>query len=217
MTFRIGVLISGRGSNLQSLIDACIRPEYPAEIGVVISNEPEAMGLLRAQGAGITNKVIDHRSFDDRPSFERALTKSLKNAGVDLVCHAGFMRIVKEDYIDTWHDRLINIHPSLLPAFQGLDAHERVIAAGVRFSGCTVHFVRPEVDAGPIIVQSVVPVLSDDKPEDLAARVLASEHECLPMAVQWIAEGRVRVVNEVVEIRGASSPNHPLFNPSSAR
>ena len=216
MTFRIGVLISGRGSNLQSLIDACARPEYPAEIGVVISNEPEAMGLLRAQGAGITNKVIDHRSFDDRPSFERALTEALKNAGVDLVCHAGFMRIVKEDYIDTWHDRLINIHPSLLPAFQGLDVHERVIAAGVRFSGCTVHFVRPEVDTGPIIVQSVVPVLPQDKPEDLAARVLASEHQCLPMAVKWVAEGRVRVVNDVVEISGVVSPEGGLTNPSGA-
>ena len=216
MTFRIGVLISGRGSNLQSLIDACARPEYPAEIGVVISNEPEAMGLLRAQGAGITNKVIDHRSFDDRPSFERALTEALTNAGVDLVCHAGFMRIVKEDYIDTWHDRLINIHPSLLPAFQGLDVHERVIAAGVRFSGCTVHFVRPEVDAGPIIVQSVVPVLTQDKPEDLAARVLASEHQCLPMAVKWVAEGRVRVVNDVVEISGVVSPEGGLINPSGA-
>lgn len=216
MSFRIGVLISGRGSNLQALIDACADPSYPAKIALVISNEPGAMGLVRAQGAGLLTQTIDHREFEDRSAFEQAMTSALEEAGVELVCLAGFMRLVTKEFVDHWHDRLINIHPSLLPAFKGLDVHERVIAAGARFSGCTVHFVRADMDAGPIIIQSAVPVLAGDRPDDLAARVLASEHACLPLAVRWIAEGRVRVCGDVVEIDGAEGPSDPLINPATA-
>lgn len=217
MTFRIGVLISGRGSNLQALIDACAQPDYPAEIALVISNEPEAKGLMRAQSAGLDTEIIDHRPFVDRSAFEDALTSVLAGTGVELVCLAGFMRLLTNNFVERWHDRLINVHPSLLPAFKGLDVHDRVIATGTRFSGCTVHFVRADMDSGPIIIQSTVPVLPHDRPEDLAARVLASEHECLPMAIRWIAEERVQVVNDVVEIRGAVSPEGGLTNPSGAR
>lgn len=216
MTLRIGVLISGRGTNLQALIEACAQPTYPAKIALVISNEPGAMGLVRAQGAGLPTEVIDHRAFDDRPAFERALTTALTDTGAELVCNAGFMRILTKEFVDRWHDRQINIHPSLLPAFKGLDVHERVIASGARFSGCTVHFVRADTDDGPIIVQSAVPVLPEDNPEDLAARVLKSEHWCLPMAVRWIAEGRVSIADDVVKIAGAESSAGVMINPSGA-
>jgi phosphoribosylglycinamide formyltransferase-1 len=217
VTLRFGVLISGRGSNLQAIIEACAQPGYPAEIALVISNEPNAQGLVRAQNAGLTIGIIDHRSFVDRAAFETALTFALEEAGVELVCLAGFMRMLTHTFVDHWNDRLINVHPSLLPAFKGLDVHERVIAAGARFSGCTVHFVRVDMDAGPIIVQSAVPVLSHDRPEDLAARVLAFEHESLPMAIKWIAENRVQVIDGVVEISGAIGPEGGLINPSGAR
>ena len=216
MTLRIGVLISGRGSNLQALIDACAEPTYPAEIAMVISNEPDAKGLERARDARIPTEIIEHRAFKDRSAFEAALTSSLQRAGVELVCNAGFMRILTGTFVDAWHDRAINIHPSLLPAFTGLKTHERAIQSGVRFSGCTVHFIRAALDAGPIIIQSVVPVLPTDTPENLAARVLESEHECLPQAVRWIAEGRVRVVDEIVWIEEADGTTDVLTNPSIA-
>tara|TARA_Y100001934_G_scaffold34331_1_gene38931 strand:- start:1930 stop:2583 length:654 start_codon:yes stop_codon:yes gene_type:complete len=211
---RVGVLISGRGSNLQALIEACAKPDYPAEIALVISNDPEAIGLVRAQGADLTAETIEHHLFEDRRTFEDALTISLEKAGVDLVCLAGFMRLLTASFVSHWENRVINIHPSLLPAFKGLDVHERVIASGVRFSGCTVHFVRADMDAGPIIVQSAVPVHPADEPKDLAARVLTSEHECLPLAIRMIAEGRVRVENDVVRVVGATSPVNGLINPS---
>ena len=181
---------------------------------MVISNESGAKGLVRAQGAGLGAEVIDHRAYDDRPSFEKALTTSLRKADVELVCLAGFMRIVTRVFVEHWHDRLINIHPSLLPAFKGLDVHERVIRSGARFSGCTVHFVRADMDVGPIIVQAVVPVRVGDTAAELAARVLASEHRCLPLAIRWISEGRVRVLEDVVTIDGADGPTEGLINPS---
>ncbi len=214
MTLRVGVLISGRGTNLQALIDACAEPAYPAEIAIVISNEPGAKGLERARDAGLPTETIEHRAFEERSAFEQALTRSLRRAGVDLVCNAGFMRILTETFVQAWHDRAINIHPSLLPAFKGLRTHERAIGSGVRFSGCTVHFLRAALDAGPVIIQSAVPVLPGDTPGDLAARVLESEHECLPQAVRWIAEGRVRVVDEVVRIDGAGGAAAVSINPS---
>ena len=213
MTLRIGVLISGRGSNLQALIDACAEPAYPAEIAVVISNEPGARGLARARDAGLPAEVVEHRAFGDRSAFEDALTDSLRRAGVELVCAAGFMRVLTGTFLDVWRDRVVNVHPSLLPAFRGLRTHERAIRSGVRFSGCTVHFVRADLDAGPVIVQSAVPVLPADTPEDLAARVLESERECLPLAVRWIAEGRVRIVDETVRIDGAGGPADASINP----
>jgi phosphoribosylglycinamide formyltransferase-1 len=210
---RLGVLISGRGSNLQALIDAAAEPGFPAEIGLVLSNVADAYGLERAHAAAIPTAVIDHRAFSDRPSFEAAMTEALAAAGVDLVCLAGFMRLLTEAFVHTWWDRLINIHPSLLPAFRGLHVHERVIAHGARFTGCTVHFVRPEMDDGPIIVQAAVPVHEDDTADSLAARVLAEEHRIYPLAVRLHAEGRLAIADGRVRVAAAAHPAHALINP----
>jgi phosphoribosylglycinamide formyltransferase-1 len=207
-------MISGRGSNLQALIEACAAPGHPAEIVLVVSNNPDAQGLGRAAAAGIPFQVIDHRDFEGREDFETALDSALTEAGVELVCLAGFMRLLTELFVGRWRDRLINIHPSLLPAFKGINIHERVIAAGARFSGCTAHFVRVSMDDGPIIVQSIVPVLPDDTAETLAARVIATEHRCYSLAVRLIAEGRVRVRNELVLIDGASAAEGAMINPA---
>src|SRR5512132_118176 len=212
---RVGILISGRGSNMRALIDACAESGYPAEIVVVISNVPEAPGLARAAAAEIDTLVIDHKAYVGRSAFEDALHAALLSRNVDLVCLAGFMRLLTDAFVDRWHDRLINIHPSLLPAFRGLRVHERVIAYGARFSGCTVHFVRPAMDDGPIIVQAVVAVHADDDPERLAARVLAEEHRIYPLAVRLIAKGRARVISERVVITGARAPSLGLLNPAA--
>jgi phosphoribosylglycinamide formyltransferase-1 len=211
---KIAVMISGRGSNLQALIEACAVPGHPAEIALVVSNNPQAEGLGRAAAAGIAARVINHRDFDAREAFEEVVDASLAEAGAELVCLAGFMRLLTEGFATRWRDRLINIHPSLLPAFKGINVHERVIATGVRFSGCTVHFVRPTMDDGPIIGQSAVPVLPDDTAERLAARVVATEHVCYPLAVRLIAEGRVRVRNELVLIDGANAAQGFMINPA---
>ncbi|MDF1733663.1 MAG: phosphoribosylglycinamide formyltransferase [Minwuia sp.] len=197
---RLGVLISGRGSNLQALIDAAADPAFPAEIAVVISNIADVQGLQRAADAGIETCVIDHKAHDGRAAFETALTEALEDHQVRLVCLAGFMRLLTKGFVDHWRDRIINIHPSLLPAFKGLNTHERVLDYGVKFTGCTVHFVRAEMDDGPIIVQGVVPVISDDTPDRLAARVLEVEHRIYPLAVRLVAEGRARVVGNAVNI-----------------
>jgi phosphoribosylglycinamide formyltransferase 1 len=210
---RLGILISGRGSNMQALIEACGDQAYPAEIVVVISNVPGAPGLARATATGITTLVIDHRAYADRSAFEDALHAALLARRVDLVCLAGFMRLLTDAFVGRWHDRLINIHPSLLPAFRGRHVHERVIAYGARFSGCTVHFVRPAMDDGPIIIQAVVPVHPDDDAERLAARVLIEEHRIYPLAVRLIAEGRARVIAERVVITDARAPSLGLLNP----
>ena len=211
---KLGVLISGRGSNLQSLIEACAEADYPAEIVLAISNEPGAPGLERARRAGIRAEIVDHRDFSGREAFERALDRALAGADAGLVCLAGFMRLLTPWFVERWTDRLINIHPSLLPAFPGLDTHARALAAGVRIAGCTVHFVRPEMDRGPIVVQAAVAVEDGDDAAGLAARVLAAEHRCLPLAVRLIAEGRVRVAGERCEIAGAAEPPPPLISPS---
>jgi len=210
---RIAVLISGRGSNLQALIEACRDPGMPAEIVLVVSNRPDAAGLGRAAAAGIATRTIDHRSFADRAGFDAALDRCLREAGVELVCLAGFMRLLTTPFVTAWRDRLVNIHPSLLPSFPGLDTHARALAAGVRFAGCTVHLVRPETDSGPILAQEVVPVAPDDTPERLATRVLAAEHRLYPLALRWLAEGRVRVVDERAVIRGVSAPEQVVINP----
>ncbi len=210
---RLGVLISGRGSNLQALIDACQDPATPAEIACVISNRPGAKGLERARRAGLAGCVVDHREFDGRAAFEAALTAKLRAAGVALVCLAGFMRILTEAFIARWPDRILNIHPSLLPAFPGLDTHRRALDAGVRFAGATVHFVRPGLDDGPIVVQAVVPVRADDTPDRLAARVLLEEHHMYPLAVRLVAEGRTRIANRRVAIDRASAPDGAMINP----
>jgi phosphoribosylglycinamide formyltransferase-1 len=210
---RIGVLISGRGSNLQSLIDAVRDPAFPATIAVVICNEPGAAGIARAEAAGIPTLTLDHRRYPDRAAFEDAVHAELTVAGVGLVCLAGFMRLLSERFVRAWWDRLINIHPSLLPAFRGLHVHEKIINYGARFSGCTVHFVRPAMDDGPILVQAVVPVSPDDDADRLAARVLAEEHRIYPHAVRLIAEGRVRIVAERAVIAAARVPEGAIINP----
>lgn len=216
---KIGVLISGRGSNLQAVIDACALPDYPAEIALVIANRADAFGIERARRAGVPAMVIPHRDFPDRESFDAALDAALRQAGVELVCTAGFMRILTAWFVERWHDRQINIHPSLLPLFPGLHTHERALAAGVRFAGCTVHFVRLGVDTGPIIAQAAVPVLPDDDADRLAARVLAAEHRLFPLALRLVAEGRTRIVadpdgSERVMIAGAVALADAMLNPA---
>jgi phosphoribosylglycinamide formyltransferase-1 len=207
------ILISGRGSNMQALLDAAKDPDYPARIVRVISNVWDAGGLKRAEAAGVATSVVDHRAYKGRAAFEAALDQALRTDGVELVCLAGFMRLLTADFVDGWRDRLINIHPSLLPAFPGLDTHARALAAGVRFTGCTVHFVRPTMDEGPIIVQAAVPVLSGDDEASLAARVLAAEHKAYPLALRLVAGGKAKVVRERVEIGDERTPEGPIFNP----
>lgn len=211
---KVGVLISGRGSNLQALIDACAAPDFPAEIALVLSNKADAYGLERAAAAGVPTAVVSHRDFPgDKRAFEEAMDARLREAGVELVCLAGFMRLLSPWFVETWRDRLINIHPSLLPSFKGLDTHERALAAGVRFHGCTVHYVRPEMDEGPIIVQAAVPVLPGDDAHTLADRVLESEHRIYPQAVRLIAEGRARVEGDRVAISGDVPTLASVVNP----
>lgn len=210
---RIAVFISGRGTNLQSLIDASTEDSYPAEIALVLSNVAGAFGLRRAENAGIPTVVVDHRDYEGRESFEDVLQEKVAGAKAELVCLAGFMRLLTDNFVNRWRERLINIHPSLLPSFKGIHVHDRVIEHGARFSGCTVHYVRPAMDDGPIIAQACVPVHSDDDGDALAARVLSQEHRIYPLVVRLIAEGRVRVVNERVLIDGAETPDGALLNP----
>lgn len=216
---RTAVLISGRGSNLEALIAATRAPDHPAEIALVVSNWPDAAGLGHAAAAGIACRVIDpadHSGPDraaSRAAFDAALSEALETAGIELVCLAGFMRILTGDFVARWRDRLINIHPSLLPAFPGLDTHARALAAGVKLHGCTVHFVREAVDSGPIIGQAAVPVLAADTPETLAARVLAVEHRLYPACLRLVAEGRAEVKGERVVISGAQDGTGSLLQP----
>tara|TARA_B100000686_G_scaffold321771_1_gene374805 strand:- start:412 stop:981 length:570 start_codon:yes stop_codon:yes gene_type:complete len=186
----------------------------PAEIALVVSNVRDAAGLNLAAAAGISTCVVDHKDFADRPAFEVALSQALEEAGVNFVCLAGFMRLLTPTFVDHWYDRLINIHPSLLPSFPGLGTHQRAIDAGVRFTGCTVHYVRTEMDTGPIITQAAVGIRQDDTADTLAARVLEAEHVCYPTALRLIAEGRTQVNGNLVAIDGASSPTVALINPT---
>jgi phosphoribosylglycinamide formyltransferase-1 len=188
----VAVLISGRGSNLQALIDASFAESFPARIVLVISNVEDAYGLVRARTAGIATRVIPHKG-KSREDFDAEIDAALREAGAECVCLAGFMRILSDGFARAWEGKLLNIHPSLLPAFKGTRVHERVIEAGVKQSGASVHFVVPELDAGPVISQSVVPVLISDTPETLAARVLEAEHRLYPTAVRLVCEGRVRL------------------------
>jgi phosphoribosylglycinamide formyltransferase 1 len=208
---RVGVLISGRGSNLQALIEAAADPAYPGEIVLVISNRPEAPGLAHAARAGIAHRIIAEPS---RELFAAEVDAALRQSGAELVALAGFMRILDSGFVEAWRDRLVNIHPSLLPAFPGLHPQRQALAAGVRFSGCTVHFVRAEVDTGPIIAQAVVPVHADDDEAHLAGRILTAEHRLYPMAVRLFAEGRLRIRDGRVAISGAVPPEIALFNPA---
>ncbi len=195
---RIGVLISGRGSNLQSLIDACDAPDYPAKIAVVISNRPGAFGLERARQAGIPAVLIDHKAYASRAAFETDLDRALRDAGVEIVCNAGFMRLLTEGFVEAWRDRQLNIHPSLLPAFRGLHPQQQALDAGVSISGATVHFVSAEMDAGPIVAQAAVPVRPADTADTLAARILEAEHRLYPHALKLVASGAAWVEGETV-------------------
>jgi len=189
---RVAILISGRGSNMAALIEAARAPDYPAEIALVVSNVPDAAGLARAREAGVATAVLDHKPFGkDRAAFEAALQMILDERRIDLICLAGFMRLFTAEFVQRWAGRMLNIHPSLLPLFPGLDPHGQALRAGAKTSGATVHFVTPETDAGPIIAQESVRVLPEDTPESLAARVLQAEHRIYPLALRRVAEGRV--------------------------
>jgi phosphoribosylglycinamide formyltransferase-1 len=210
---RVGVLISGRGSNLQALIEAQQAKDYPAEIVLVLSNVPGVQGLARAEAANIPALVINHKDFASRRDFDAVLDETLKQAGIELLCNAGFMRLHTEEFVQSWWNRHLNIHPSLLPAFKGLHTHARVLDEGVRITGCTVHFVRPEMDTGPIVAQAAVPVLPGDTEESLAARVLAAEHLLYPHALRLVASGLVRIEGEHVIGMTQVRDQPPIFSP----
>ena len=213
---RVAVLVSGHGSNLQALIDACAAQQYPAEIVLVISNVPTAYAIQRAMAAGLAVKVIDHRGFATREQFESALLRELAESRVELVCLAGFMRVLSPNFLKSFKGQILNIHPSLLPAFPGLHAPRQALLHGVKITGCTVHFVDEATDGGPIVVQAAVPVLPGDTEATLADRIHVEEHRIYPMAVRWVAsklvssEGRRTIVEAKPAISGLS-----LFNPGS--
>lgn len=209
----VGVLISGRGSNMAALVEAAEAPAHPARVAVVIANKADAAGLDFARARGIPALAVPHRDFADKAAFETAMTAELERHGVELVCLAGFMRLLSPVFIERWRDRLINIHPSLLPAYRGLHTHERALADGVRVAGCTVHFVVPEVDAGPIVAQAAVPVMPGDTADALSTRVLAAEHRLYPHALALVASGAARVENGVVVLDGAGEAPAPLIVP----
>ena len=193
---RILILISGRGSNLQAIVQRCADEAWPASVVAVVSNRPDAEGLDFAAQHGIATAVLDHRQFADRQTFDAELARLVDSFAPDLVVLAGFMRILTDGFVVHYAGRLLNIHPSLLPAFTGLHTHRRAIEAGCKVSGSTVHFVTPELDHGPIVLQATVPVLADDTPACLSARVLAVEHQIFPMAVRWFVEGDLEVTGD---------------------
>lgn len=202
----VAVAISGSGSNLQALIDACNEPDYPAKIVLVVSNKSNAFGLERAKKAGIPSVTISHTDYPDRESFDTDLNKAIIDSGAEFVCLAGFMRILTDDFINNWRDKMINIHPSLLPKYKGLHTHARAIEAGDSHHGTTVHFVRAELDSGPLIIQASVPILEKDEPDDLASRVLKEEHQIYPKALAWIASGKIEINGEDAFIDGVKGP-----------
>jgi phosphoribosylglycinamide formyltransferase 1 len=198
---RVAILISGRGSNMASLLDAAAAPDYPATIALVLSNRPDAGGIARASKAGIETAVVDHKQFPDRESFERAMDAALEEAGIEIVCLAGFMRVLTPWFVSRWVGRMINIHPSLLPLFRGTHTHRQALDAGVRVHGCSVHFVVPELDSGPIIAQACIPVFPCDDEDALAARVLVEEHKIYPQALAQLASGEALLSGQRVEWR----------------
>jgi phosphoribosylglycinamide formyltransferase-1 len=199
---------------MTSLIEASKTPGFPAEIALVLSNRPDAAGLAFARARGIAAVAMDHRTHATREGFERAMQAALVEHRVDLVCLAGFMRLLTPWFVEQWRDRMLNIHPALLPSYKGLHTHERALADGVKIHGCTVHFVVPDMDAGPIVAQSAVPVLDDDTPDALAARVLAREHAIYPMALRLVASGEARVVDG--RVVGGRKAGGSLTSPDDA-
>ncbi len=207
---RIVILISGRGSNMEAIFDA----RLPVEIAAVISNEPAAQGLATAQSRGIPTAVVPHKAFADRETFDGVLAMEINRYQPDFVVLAGFMRVLTEEFVVRYSGRMINIHPSLLPSFPGLHTHQRALDAGVRVHGCTVHFVTPGLDSGPIIAQAAVPVLPGDDEDTLAARVLTEEHRIYPQAVRWLCEGRVQLADESVVYSGMQAAVGKLISPA---
>lgn len=212
---RVAILISGRGSNMASLIEAARAPDYPAEIVLVASNIADAGGLEKARAAGIETLTVESKPFGkDREAFERALNDKLVAHNVELVCLAGFLRLLTPWFVRQWDGRMLNIHPALLPSYRGLHTHERALADGVKIHGATVHFVVPEVDAGPIIIQGAVAVRDDDTPDTLAARVLTVEHQIYPDALRLVASGQVQVKDGVCRTTANGSPDDQLIAPA---
>jgi phosphoribosylglycinamide formyltransferase-1 len=199
---RVAILISGRGSNMAALIEAASSRNYPAEIALVVSNRTAAQGLELAKLKSIATVALDHLAYKSREEFEAELAKKLTAAKIEIICLAGFMRILTTGFVKQWEGRLLNIHPSLLPAFKGIDTHVRALDAGVKIHGCSVHFVVPELDSGPIVMQAAVPVLEGDDEEELAMRVLAAEHRIYPEALRLLAEGKLTIGGERVVIAG---------------
>jgi phosphoribosylglycinamide formyltransferase-1 len=211
---RVAILISGRGSNMAALIKAAKAEDFPAEIAVVISNRADAMGLAWAGREGIPTVTIESKTFGkDRPAFEAALQSVLGAHRIELICLGGFMRLFTAEFVQAWYGRMLNIHPSLLPSFPGLDPHAQALNAGVKVSGATVHFVTPETDAGPIVMQGVVPVRDDDTPEALSARILEIEHQIYPAALRLLASGRLRLEGAICHLDGDISGKDTLVSP----
>ncbi|GAB4367621.1 MAG: phosphoribosylglycinamide formyltransferase [Deltaproteobacteria bacterium] len=206
----IAVLVSGGGTNLQAIIDACERGEIPCRVALVVSNKEDAYGLVRAKKHGIPAEVVRHRDFPTREEFDARLVEAIRASGAELVCLAGFMRVLTPVFVHAFPNRILNIHPALLPSFPGTHGQKQALDYGVRFSGCTVHFLDEGVDTGPIIVQAVVPVYDDDTEESLGARILAQEHRIYPMAIRLFFEGRLRIEGRRVRIEGA--PRIPEFH-----
>lgn len=214
---RLGVLVSGGGTNLQALLDACARSDFPAEVSVVVSNVPNAFALERAAKAGALGITLDHRAFSDRSGFEEALSQVLRERQVELVCLAGFMRLLSPTFLSVWAGRVLNVHPALLPAFPGMHGARQAVAHGVKLAGCTVHLVDEGTDTGPIIAQAAVPVLPDDDEAALARRILTEEHRLYPLVVRLFAEGRIRVEGRVVKVEApAEGAGLALRNPGRA-
>lgn len=212
---RVAILISGRGSNMTALIEAAKAQDFPAEIVLVVSNIAGAGGLAKASNAGIATATIESKPFGkDREAFERALQDTLLKHNVDLVCLAGFLRLLTPWFVKQWDGRMLNIHPALLPSYKGLDTHERALADGVKIHGATVHFVVPEMDSGPIVMQGAVAVLGDDTPETLAKRVLGVEHQIYPDALRLVASGGTRLENGVCKTEANGSPDDTLLSPA---
>lgn len=211
---RTAILISGRGSNMAALIEAARAPGFPAEIVGVFSSRADAAGLRIAADAGLAAETLAPADYPDRPAFDADLQEILEGWNAELVCLAGYMRLLSDRFVVGWPGRILNIHPSLLPAFKGLNVHARVLEAGVQITGATVHFVIPELDAGPPVVQAAVPVVAGDSPDSLAARVLAAEHRIYPKALEWLAAGKVRLEgDEVIRQGSAGDPPPPLIWP----
>jgi phosphoribosylglycinamide formyltransferase 1 len=213
---RVAVLISGRGSNMAALIEAAEAEDFPAEIAVVISNRPDAGGLEKARASGVATVTIESKPFGkDRAAFEAVLQSTLDEYRIDLICLGGFMRLFTADFVQRWYGRMLNIHPSLLPAFPGLDPHAQALGAGVKISGATVHFVIPETDAGPILMQGAVTVHDDDTPDTLSARILEIEHRIYPDALRLVASGRVRLEGAVCKLEGSGGSGGKLIWPAA--